>query len=266
MCNALGMTARLEMKLQGKVAIVTGSSRGLGKAIAIGLATDGADVVVAARTEVENLQLPGTIYKTAEEIQALGHRALPIKCDVTKEQSVNDMVQKTLSEFGHVDILVNNAGVAFYYPIVETPLKHWELVLRVNLVGAFLCSKAVLPKMMEQKGGSIINISSLAADERVLSTVSTGVAYAVAKAGLDRFTWGLASEVGQYNIAVNAVKPAKVVDTEGMRFWMPDADKSQWESPERMVRCAIFLASQDANGVTGTVATDEELCTWHGLK
>jgi citronellol/citronellal dehydrogenase len=254
------------MKLGGKVVIVTGSSRGLGKAIAIGLATEGADVVVAARTEVENPQLPGTIYKTAEEIQALGRRALPIKCDVTNEQSVSDMVQKALTEFGHVDILVNNAGVAFYYPIVETPLKHWELVLRVNLIGAFLCSKAVLPKMIEQRSGSIINISSLAADERVLGTVSTGVAYAVAKAGLDRFTWGLAEEIGQYNIAVNTIKPKSVVDTEGMRFQLPDADKSQWESPERMVRCAIFLAGQDASGITGTVATDEELCTWHGLK
>jgi citronellol/citronellal dehydrogenase len=253
------------MKLDGKVAIVTGGSRGLGKAIAIGLATAGADVVVAARTEVENPQMPGTIYKTAEEIQSLGRRALPIKCDVTNEQSISDMVQKALTEFGHVDILVNNAGVAFYYPIVETPLKRWELVLRVNLIGPFLCSKAVLPQMIERRSGNIINISSLAADERVLGTVSTGVAYAVAKAGLDRFTWGLAAEVGQYNIAVNAIKPKGVVDTEGMRFQLPDADKSQWESPERMVKCAIFLASQDASGVTGTVATDEELYTWHGL-
>jgi citronellol/citronellal dehydrogenase len=253
------------MKLDGKVAIVTGGSRGLGKAIAIGLATAGADVVVAARTEVENPQMPGTIYKTAEEIQSLGRRALPIKCDVTDEQSINDMVQKAIEQLGRVDILVNNAGVAFYYPIVETPLKRWELVLRVNLIGPFLCSKAVLPQMIERRSGNIINISSLAADERVLGTVSTGVAYAVAKAGLDRFTWGLAAEVGQYNIAVNAIKPKGVVDTEGMRFQLPDADKSQWESPERMVKCAIFLASQDASGVTGTVATDEELYTWHGL-
>jgi NAD(P)-dependent dehydrogenase (short-subunit alcohol dehydrogenase family) len=253
------------LKLDGKVAIVSGSSRGLGKAIALGFAREGADVIVAARTEVQNPQLPGTIYKTAEEIQALGRRALPIKCDVTNEQSVNDMVQKALGEFGHVDILVNNAGVAFYYPIVETPLKRWELVLRVNLIGAFLCCKVVLPQMIERRSGSIINISSLAADHRVLGTVSTGVAYAVAKAGLDRFTWGLAAEVGRYNIAVNAIKPAKVVDTEGIRFWLPDADKSQWQSPERMVKCVAFLASQDASGVTGTVATDEELCTWHGL-
>lgn len=253
------------MKLSGKVAIVTGSSRGIGKAIAIGLAKEGAKVVVAARAETDSEKLPGTIYKTADEIKALGGLALPIKCDVTDERSVNDMVQKALDEFGHVDILVNNAGVAFYYPVIETPLKRWELVLRVGLTGAFLCSKAALPKMIEQKSGSIINISSLAADQRVLSEVPTGVAYAVAKAGLDRFTWGLAEEVGQYNIAANAVKPAGVVDTEGMRLWQPDADKSRWHTPDRMVKVAIFLAGQDAKGVTGVVATDEEFCVWHGL-
>jgi NAD(P)-dependent dehydrogenase (short-subunit alcohol dehydrogenase family) len=254
------------MKLSGKVAIVTGSSRGIGKAIAIGFAQEGAKVVVAARTETDSEELPGTIYKTADEIQALGSSALPIKCDVTNEQSVNGVVQKALGEFGRVDILVNNAGVAFYYPVIETPLKRWELVLRVILTGAFLCSKAVLPKMIEQKSGSIINISSLAADQRVLSEVPTGVAYAVAKAGLDRFTWGLAEEVRQYNIAVNAVKPAGIVDTEGMRFWQPDADKSKWHTPEKMIKCAIFLAAQDAKGVTGVIATDEEFCLWHGLK
>jgi NAD(P)-dependent dehydrogenase (short-subunit alcohol dehydrogenase family) len=253
------------MKLSGKVAIVTGSSRGIGKAIAIGLAREGAKVVVAARAETDSQKLPGTIYKTADEIQALGGSALPIKCDVTDEPSVNDMVQKALDEFGHIDVLVNNAGVAFYYPIVETPLKRWELVLRVSLTGAFLCSKAVLLQMIEQKSGSIINISSLAADQRILSQVPTGVAYAVAKAGLDRFTLGLAEEVGQYNIAANAVKPAGVVDTEGMRLWQPDADKSRWETPDRMVKVVIFLAGQDAQGVTGVVATDEEFCVWHGL-
>jgi citronellol/citronellal dehydrogenase len=254
------------MRLSGKVAIVTGSSRGIGKAIAVGLAKEGTKVVVAARAETDSQKLPGTIYKTADEIQALGGSALPIRCDVTDELSVNDMVQKALDEFGHVDVLVNNAAVAFYYPIVETPLKRWELVLRVGLTGAFLCSKAVLPQMIERKSGSIVNISSLAADQRVLREVSTGVAYAVTKAGLDRFTRGLAAEVGRYNIAANAVKPAGVVDTEGMRLWQPDADKSQWQTPDRMVKVVIFLAGQDAKGVTGVVATDEEFCVWHGLQ
>lgn len=254
------------MELEGKVAIVTGASRGLGKAIALGFAREGAHVIIAARSEVDKDQrLPGTIYKTADEIQTSGGRALPIRCDVTDEQSVNEMVRETVAKLGRVDILVNNSGVAFYYPVLETPLKLWELVLRVNLTGVFLCSKAILPKMIEQKSGSILNISSLAANEKEETTVPTGLAYAAAKAALDRFTWGLAAEVRRHNIAVNALKPQRVVDTEGMRFWMPHADRSGWVQPEKMLKCALFLATQDAKGVTGVVATDEEICSWYGL-
>jgi citronellol/citronellal dehydrogenase len=149
--------------------------------------------------------------------------------------------------------------------VVETPLRRWELVLKVNLAGAFLCSKAVLPKIIEQRRGNIINISSLAANERDEATVSMGLAYAVGKAGLDRFTWGLSAEVGKFNIAVNCLKPQHVVDTEGMRFWVKEEERKDWVSPEKMVKCAVFLAQQDAGGVTGTVATDEEVCEWHGL-
>ena len=255
------------MKLEGKVAIVTGASRGIGKAIAIGFAKEGASVIVAARTEIEkDKNLPGTIHQTAQEIGELGGKALPVRCDVTDEASVVSMVEKCLSEFGQVDILVNNAGVAFAYPIVETPLKRWELVLRVDLTGAFLCAKTVLPSMMERRQGSIINISSLAANERDGGTVNTGLAYGVAKAGLDRFTWGLAAEVGRFNIAVNCLKPHRVVETEGMRFQVKNEEERKgWVSPEKMVRCAIFLGSQNADGATGVVATDEELSAWHGL-
>lgn len=255
------------MRLEGKVAIVTGASRGLGRAVALGFAREGAHIVIAARSEVEKHEgLPGTIYKTAEEIQALGSRGLPIKCDVTDERSVDEMVQKTIAEFGRIDILVNNAGVAFYYPVLETPLKRWELVLRVNLTGAFVCSKAVLPQMIKQGRGSIVNISSGAANERDVGLFKTGAAYGVSKAGIERFTWGLAAEVGQYNIAVNAIKPKNIIETEGGRFWLKDAGKIQFESPDKWVKCIIFLANQDAKGVTGTVATDEELYTWHGLR
>jgi NAD(P)-dependent dehydrogenase (short-subunit alcohol dehydrogenase family) len=255
------------MKLKDKVAIVTGASRGIGKAIAIGLAAQGARVVVAARSEVvKNANLPGTISDTVTEIERQGGKALAVRCDVTDEQSVQEMVDKTLEVFSGIDILVNNAGVAFYYPVVETPLSRWDTVLKVNLYGAFLCSKAVLPTMIQRQRGSIVNISSLAADERDEGTVPTGVAYAVAKAGVDRFTWGLATEVGRHNIAVNGLKPKKPVDTEGMRFWLTDEEKAEaWVSPEKIVKCALFLSAQDAKGVTGMVATDEELCGWHGL-
>ena len=254
------------MTLEDKVAIVTGASRGIGKAISVGFAKEGAHVVVAARSDKEeDERLPGTIHKTAEEVAGYGRRVLPVKCDVTSEESVLAMVDKALKEFGRIDILVNNAGVAFYFPVVETPLKRWEIVVDVNLKGVFLCSKAVLPSMIENRSGSIVNISSLAADERDEGGVPTGLAYAAAKAAVDRFTWGLATEVGKYNIAVNSIKPKNVVSTEGMRFWVPEKEREAWEPPGRMVKCALFLASQRAAGVTGSVSTDRELCAWHGL-
>jgi NAD(P)-dependent dehydrogenase (short-subunit alcohol dehydrogenase family) len=223
-------------------------------------------VVVAARSDKEkDERFPGSIHTTAREIEKIGRRALPVKCDITNEQSVSAMVDAALREFGTIDILINNAGVAFYYPVVDTPLKNWEIVLNVNLKGVFLCSKAVLPTMIEKKAGSIINIGSLAAEERDEGTVPTGLAYGVAKAGVDRFTWGLATEVGRHNIAVNCLKPKKVVSTEGMRFWVPEDKREGWTTAEKMVRCAVFLAGQSAGSVTGCVATDEELCAWHGL-
>jgi NAD(P)-dependent dehydrogenase (short-subunit alcohol dehydrogenase family) len=249
------------LKLKGKVAIVTGSRQGLGKAFALGFAKEGADVVVCDRVIDD-----GKLEEVAKEITSLGRRSLALPVDVTSEADLENLVKKTVEEFGRIDILVNNAGIAFHYSVPETTLKQWNLVLSVTLTGAFLCSKAVLPKMMEQKSGSIINISSLAANDRTVGEVPTGIAYGVAKAGIERLTWGMAAEMGQYNIAVNAIKPVKVVNTEGMRFWMADADKSQWQTPEKMVKCAIFLAAQDGQGVTGTVATDDELVAWHDLK
>ena len=187
-----------------------------------------------------------------------------MKCDVTKEESVDEVVRATLKEFGRVDILVNNAAVAWWPPITETPLKRFELVLRVNLIGAFMLVKAVLPQMIKQKSGSIINISSRAADKRVRGF--SGISYGVSKAGLERFTWGLAAELGQYNIAVNAIKPLKPIGTEGMvANASKETDMSDWQSSELMVKACTFLAAQDASGVTGTVASDDEFCQWHGL-
>jgi NAD(P)-dependent dehydrogenase (short-subunit alcohol dehydrogenase family) len=252
--------------MHGKVAIVTGASRGIGKAIALGFAREGATVVTASRSEAApSERLPGSIYETAAEIEALGGRALAVRVDVTDETSVAAMVETILDKYDRIDVLVNNAAVDFPLPVVEMPLKRWDIVLRVNATGPFLCSKAVLPAMIAQGGGSIINISSQAATERGSGTVGYSAVYAASKAALDRFTWALAAEAGRYNIAVNALKPAKVVDTEGMRLWVPEKERRGWVSPASMVACALFLAKQDARSVTGTVATDDEYISWHGL-
>jgi len=252
--------------VQGKIAIVTGASRGIGKAIALGYAREGATVVVAARSETApSERLPGSIHETVDEIQAAGCHALAVRCDVTDEISVNAMVEKALAEFGRVDVLVNNAAVDFPSKVADMPLKRWEVVFRVGLTGPFLCCRAVLPAMIEQGGGSIINISSIAGSERGTGTVGYSAAYAATKAGLDRFTWALAAEVGRDNIAVNAVMPSKVIDTEGMRMWATEEQKQHFAPPDMIVTCAIFLAKQDAHGVTGCIASDDEYVVWHGL-
>ncbi len=250
-------------ELKDSVTIVTGSSRGLGRMLALALAKEGARVVVAARTETAG-NLPGTIYETADAIKAAGGEALPLRCDVTSEESVSEAVNTVLARWGNIDVLVNNAGTAFPKPVLETPLKRWELVLRVNLTGAFVCSKAVLPAMIERGRGSIINITSI--DATAEDSGFTGAGYGVSKAALDRFTRSLAGEVKEHNIAVNALKPREGIATEGLLAVSGGAGREKWDPPDRFLRAALFLARQDAGGVTGTVATDEECCRRYGLE
>ena len=257
------------MPLQDKVAIITGASRGIGKAMALGMAQEGATMVVAARSETERSKTaPGTIHATAAEILARGGRALALPCNVREEESIYGMVQETLGSFGRIDILVNNAGFGSYRTLMESTIKEWDLVMDINLRAPFVCCKAVVPSMIEQGGGSIINISSHAATHIFSSTVEAdrevdiallGQAYGAAKAALERFSWGLAAELGRYNIAVNVLKPLRPVITEGFQAQRPDADFSTWVTPEYMVKAAIFLARQDAQGMSGAVVTDEEI-------
>ena len=262
------------MPLSGKVAIVTGASRGIGKAIALGLAREGASVVVAARSEVERPGLPGTIHATAAEIHALGGTALALRCNLREEESIYAMVDRATEAFGRIDVLVNNAGIGSYRPFLETAVKQWDLVMDIDLRAPFICCKAVAPIMVDGGGGSIVNVSSHAATNIFSSTLGTdpgaGIAlvgqdYGAAKAGLERFTWGLAAELGPYNIAVNALKPLRPVLTEGFQAQRPDADFSTWATPEDMVKAVIFLAQQDAHGLTGASVTDAELVRRLGL-
>jgi len=248
------------VKLTGRVAIVTGASRGIGKSIACALANEGVNVVVAARSETEG-HLPGTIHKTVQEISASGGNALAVKTDVTKEEEVDGLVQKVLDYYKRIDILVNNAGISSPGTLMEISIKRWDLIMAVNLRGTFLCTKTVLPCMVSQGNGSIINVSSIVGTKvtrRQVANAVTHVAYAVTKAAIERLTVGLAQEVRQYNIAVNALCP-NYTDTEGLRMLSADRDRSSWQKPEIWGRYAAFLACQDASSLTGKCLTTEEL-------
>ncbi len=263
-----------EQSLQGKIAIVTGASRGIGKAMALRLGEAGASVVVAARTAEPRGTLPGTIHETVAEIETAGGRALAVACNVREEDSIRELINTTLDEFGAVDVLVNNAGIGGYAPFLQMTLREWDLNMAINLRAPFIACQAVAPIMIEQGGGSIINVSSHAATNIFSSTLGEdheagiaiiGQAYGASKAALERLTWGLAAELGPHNIAVNALKPLRPVATEGFRFQRPDADFSTWATPDDMAKATVFLAGQDARGFSGAIVTAEELVQRLGL-
>src|SRR5437899_770453 len=146
-------------KLPGRVAIVTGASRGIGRAIALGLAGAGCHVVIAAKSIASTEKLPGSIFTVAAEVEALGAQALPVQVDVRDADQVEGMASKTLDRFGRIDVLINNAGALHWAGILDTPPKRFDLVTDVNVRAAFLCCRAVLPAMIRQGGGHVVNMS-----------------------------------------------------------------------------------------------------------
>jgi len=236
--------------LDGRRAFVAGASRGIGRNIACELARQGAAVAVAARSTTEG-KLAGTIHSVAAMISNEGGRALAVPCDVTDERSVKTAVAATVAEFGGIDILVANAGVMWLAPTLETTLARWELCLRVNLTGVFLVTRAVLPHVKANSGGSLIAVTTTG----VAMTELGSNAYWTSKAGVERYYTGLANELRDDNVAVNCLAPKKVVRTEGMAVAARDLDipDDMFEADEAMGRAAVILAQQDATGMTGTV-------------
>ena len=248
------------MKLKDAVAIVTGASRGIGKATAIALAQEGAHVVCTARSsDATPSKLPGTIDDTVRQIEALGRRALAVPCDIYRDEQVEAMAQRTLAEFGRIDILVNNAAVNYFTSFLETTMKRWDVVLGVNFRGALLCKRAFLPQMMEQGGGKIINVSSGIAVEPWHAVKLGNHPYFVSKVALEGLTQSLACELEPYNVAVNCLRVDLMIASEGAFFHNPDAasgsqsermagtaaaDVANWEPPEVAAEALLWLATR----------------------
>lgn len=244
------------MKLQDRIAIVTGAAEGIGKAIAKAFIEEGAKVVVSDINEP-------LLKETAIE---LGENAFAAKADVTKWEEVTNMVEQTTTRFGRIDILVNNAGVVRKGWVKDLPEQVWDEVITTNLKGTFLCSKAVLPTMIERQYGRIINISSIAGKQGE----AAGSAYCSSKFGQIGFTQSLALEVARDNITVNAICPGPIPTTlgeygirEDAKLRGQDPDKfRQWflnrtpfgvqGTPEQVAKMSVFVASDDCDFTTGS--------------
>lgn len=248
------MTQASDKSLDGKVAIVTGSSRGIGKAIAKGFAAAGAKVVVSGRTSTGSVD-GLTIDRTVQEIVNAGGQAIAIACDVSSESDINELVAKTLRTWGRIDILVNNAALKGGGGIMDTDTRRWADMMRTNIDGVFLCTRAVVPAMEQQGGGSVIIISSGAAN----STNGDNVGYGVSKAAADRFTVKAAAELHARNIAVNAYNPGGTLVETSRPNMRAEGGKTAEE--KNIIPGCLHLAQQRANGITGKILNDADYGT-----
>jgi NAD(P)-dependent dehydrogenase (short-subunit alcohol dehydrogenase family) len=243
-----------KFRVDGKVALVTGGSRGIGRSIALGLAEAGADVALASR------KLPD-LEAVAEEIEGMGRKALAVAANVRHLPEVDTLVERTVAEFGRVDILVNNAGTNVAFDSVfNMDEKIWDVIMGLNLKTSYFLSQAVGKIMREKGGGSIINIAS---EEGMRPGVGRSI-YAISKAGVIMLTKALAQEWGQYNIRANAIAPGVVKTRLSTALWSDPVIRGNTEDdtalgriaePEEMVGAALFLASEASSYMTGETLT-----------
>ena len=240
-------------RLEGKIAVITGASRGLGQYCAVAYAEEGAKVVIAARSEqVKDERLPGTIYETARLVEEAGSEALPVVCNVADLDSVESMTRTVLDKYGCIDILMTNAAIMPPGKISTMQLRHWKLEFRVNVHGTLYCIRSALPSMQERKTGNIINISSRAA--------LGGTHYGASKRAVEAMTIGLAGELKEDGIAVNCLRPVSWIPTAGSLFAGGNSGRTaeQGTPPESYIEAAVLLAMQTAATCTGAVYSDAE--------
>ena len=239
------------MRLEGQVAVVTGSSRGVGKACALALAREGCHVVIAAKTSDPHPRLPGTIHDTADEVRALGRKALPLVCDVREFSQVEHLRDETLKAFGRIDILVNNAGAIHWAPVADWAPGKFDLVMDVNVRGSFLCSRAVLPAMREQKHGRIVMMSPPVNTARVAGKGP----YFVSKMGMTMLALAIAEEEREAGITANALWPVTMIESEATRHFEL-GKREEWRTAAILADATVELC---ASQVTGRAVYDEDV-------
>ena len=248
--------------LRTRVAIVTGASRGIGRATALALAECGCAVVVAAKTAQEDPRLPGTIYTVVEEIRQKGGRAMAYQLDVRNEAEVQRCVDKTVETFGTVDIVVNNASALWWRPILDTPVSRFDLMMGVNARGSYALTRAALPHMIKGGWGHVICMSP-PLDEA--TNLAGRVAYSITKMGMTIVALGVAAEFEGKGIAGNALWPATLVESSAVENFQM-GERSQWRKADVLADAVLCLLSKHPNdaGASGIAWEDEELLRANG--
>jgi citronellol/citronellal dehydrogenase len=254
------------MSLAGKRIFITGGSRGIGLAIALRAAADGASIAIAAKTAEENPKLPGTIFTAAKEIEAAGGKAFPIQCDIRDEDAIAAAVAKAADHFGGLDILINNASAINLTPTEKTPAKRFDLMFDVNVRGTFLTSQAAIPYLRESaKAGRNPHILTLSPPLSMSPKwFKSHVAYTMSKYGMSMCVLGMAEEFKREGIAVNALWPRTAIDTAALQM-IPGVDTDFCRKPEILADTAHIILNRDAKTTTGNFFVDDEVLASEGI-
>ncbi len=252
--------------LKGKTLFITGASRGIGLAIAVRAARDGANLVLLAKTTEPNPKLPGTLFSAAEAVEAAGGQALPVPTDIRDEAAVALAVQAALARFGGIDILVNNASAISLTPTPATPMKRFDLMMGVNARGTFCCTQACLAELIKsaqaERNPHVLNMSPpLSMQEHWFAP---HVAYTMAKYGMSMCTLGHAREFKRHGIGVNSLWPRTAINTAALQM-IPGVDTSKCRTPEILADAAHLILTSDAKATTGNFFIDDTLLAAHGV-
>ena len=248
--------------LAGKTLFISGGSRGIGRAIALRAARDGAQIALAAKTDQPNPKLPGTIHTVAREIEAAGGRALPIACDIRFEDQVAGAVAQTVAAFGGIDILVNNASAISLTGTLATPMKRFDLMLAVNLRGTYVCSQACIPQLKRAENPHILTLAP-PLDMRA-QWFAPHLAYTISKYGMSMCVLGLAEEFRADGIGVNALWPRFLIATDALNL-IPGIDTARCRRPEIVGDAAHAILTRPARTTTGNFFSDEEVLATAGI-
>ncbi len=249
--------------LSGRTVFITGASRGIGRAIGVACARQGANVVVAAKTKVRHPKLPGTIYDAAEEMERAGGRALAVECDVRSEEQVAEAVSRAVEAFGGIDVLVNNASAIYLADTASTPMKRWDLMHQVNVRGTFLATQACLPHLSRGRNPHVLVLSPpLSLEPRWFAG---HLAYTLSKYGMSMCVLGMAEELRDKGIAVNALWPRTVIATAALNLLGGDETARHGRKPEVVADAAVAILGRQARSCTGNFFVDEDVLREEGV-